>query len=215
MTNAASIGKARTPRQDRSRASYERMLAISLDLLKERGGAGFTLAEVSRLGGVSIGSIYCRFENKDALIRDVHGRLMTRYLAEQRALLKQVRRHGSSLSTLVPRFVEEYAEFLRARAPYLSPFMVLAAGDETIVQAGKRAHFDLCTGFQDMVLQFRAEIGRPDPARAAASMFGVIYSALARYLGLGGAVTAAGEGDWEDLKQDLGSMALAFLRKTE
>ena len=48
--------EARAPQQDRSRASYERMIAATLELLKERGGAGFTLAEVSKRGGVSIGS---------------------------------------------------------------------------------------------------------------------------------------------------------------
>lgn len=212
MADGNSLSEARAPRQGRSRASYERMVTVTLDLLRERGDAGFTLAEVSRLGGVSIGSIYCRFENKDALVREVHGRLMATYGEEQRALLREIGASSTNLATLVPRFVTDYAEFLRARASALMPLMTLAAQDETIAQAGKQSYQELSAGFRDLVFTYRAEVSHADPARAASSTFGIIYAALARHLGLGGAVTAIGEGDWEVLKQDLGAMALAFLQ---
>ncbi|MFC4594405.1 MULTISPECIES: hypothetical protein [Sphingobium] len=39
----------------------------------------------------------------------------------------------------------------------------------------------------------------------------MIYAAIARYLGFGSATGAAWEGDWEELKQDLGAMCAAFL----
>lgn len=210
---ADTTTEARAPQQDRSRASYERMVGATLDLIKERGGSSFTLAEVSKRGGVSIGSIYCRFENKDALVREVHGRLMSRYMREQRTMLARVGAFGGGLESLVPKFVSEYAEFLRKRAPALSPLMVLAAEDEVIAQAGKQAHQEMVHGFRDLVLKQASEIKNPNPVRAADSVFGVVYSALARYLGLGGAVTAVGEGDWKALKEDLGAMALAFLQR--
>jgi AcrR family transcriptional regulator len=204
---------ARAPRQDRSRASHERMVAATLELLKERGDTGFTLAEVSKRGGVSIGSIYCRFENKDALVREVHGRLMTRYIKEQRAMLTRVGAHGGGLTSLIPRFVSEYAEFLRKRAPILSPLMVLASADEVIAHAGKQAHQEMAHGFRALALKHAADIKAANPQRATDSVFGVVYAALARHLGLGGAATAAGEGDWKVLKEDLGAMALAFLQR--
>lgn len=210
---ASGTIEARAPQQDRSRASFERMVAATLDLLRERGGSGFTLAEVSKRGGVSIGSIYCRFENKEALVREVHGRLMSRYVREQRGLLTRVGAYEGGLAALVPQLVDEYAEFLRKRAATLSPLMVLAAEDEVIAQTGKRAHQEMAQGFRDLVLRHPAEIKNPNPQRAADSVFGVIYAALARYLGLGGAATAVGEGDWKALKQDLGEMALAFLER--
>ncbi|HCI6410401.1 TPA: TetR/AcrR family transcriptional regulator, partial [Klebsiella quasipneumoniae subsp. similipneumoniae] len=37
------------------------------------------------------------------------------------------------------------------------------------------------------------------------------YAALARFLGLGWAADAAGEGDWEQLKRHLGMMCLSYL----
>lgn len=213
MADGEGIIEARAPRQDRSRASYERMVASTLELLKERGGSSFTLAEVSKRGGVSIGSIYCRFENKDALVREVHGRLMTRYTDEQRALLDRVRKRGVDLDTLVPRFVEEYAEFLRKRAPMLAPLMNLAAEDEVIAQVGKKAYLEMSTSFRDMVREHEHDIKRPNPDNAADAVFRIVYAALARHLGLGGAVTAVGQGDWRALKEDLGVMALAFLQR--
>jgi hypothetical protein len=38
-----------------------------------------------------------------------------------------------------------------------------------------------------------------------------MYAAIARYLGFGSATTAAWEGDWDELKEDLGRMCAAFL----
>src|SRR5439155_8476116 len=67
-----SLGRpSREPLQGRSRASFERMLEAAEKLLVERGSDEFTLSDVSKAGKVSIGSIYCRFDSKDDLIRAV------------------------------------------------------------------------------------------------------------------------------------------------
>ena len=43
------------------------------------------------------------------------------------------------------------------------------------------------------------------------SRFASRSAALARFLGLGSASDAAGEGDWDQLKQELGVMCLSYL----
>ena len=43
--------------------------------------------------------------------------------------------------------------------------------------------------------------------------FTVVYSVLARWLGLGSAPEAAGEGDWEQILSDLSQMVTAFLSR--
>src|SRR5262245_26618965 len=74
---------AREPKQDRSRASFERVLDTATALLAEKGYSEFTLQELSRRSKVSIGSVYCRVNGKDDLIRLVQVRTLDRLDVEQ------------------------------------------------------------------------------------------------------------------------------------
>ena len=76
-------GSVQPPQQERSRASFERVLQAATSLLAEKGYDGFTLAEVSERAGVSIGSIYARVKSKDELFYVIQDRYMTG--AEDRA----------------------------------------------------------------------------------------------------------------------------------
>jgi len=55
------------PQQRRSRVSLERVTRAGLALL-DSGDADFTIGEVSRRSGVSVGAIYGRFGNKEGLV---------------------------------------------------------------------------------------------------------------------------------------------------
>src|SRR5881227_870255 len=84
---AAEPEALRPPLQNRSRASLERVLEAGQQLLEEEGWEGFTVQEVSRRAGVSIGSIYARAPSKDALILAVYDRAMSAIAEANDALL--------------------------------------------------------------------------------------------------------------------------------
>lgn len=56
------------PRQARSRATVDTILQASARVLVRRGFDGFTTNEVATAAGVSIGSLYQYFPNKEALV---------------------------------------------------------------------------------------------------------------------------------------------------
>ncbi|HEY5934388.1 MAG TPA: TetR/AcrR family transcriptional regulator [Kofleriaceae bacterium] len=56
------------PRQARSRATVDTILQASARVLVRRGFDGFTTNEVAAAAGVSIGSLYQYFPNKEALV---------------------------------------------------------------------------------------------------------------------------------------------------
>ena len=58
----------RQAQQRRSRNAQEKIFEVSANLLKEKGPDEFTLKELSKLTGVSVGSIYYRFESKETLL---------------------------------------------------------------------------------------------------------------------------------------------------
>jgi AcrR family transcriptional regulator len=211
MTDVDAAKPTREPTQGRSRASFERMLAAAEKLLVKTGSDNFTLADVSKSGKVSIGSIYCRFDSKDDLIRAVQVRALAKLDAEQAALVESARREASSLDGLVTKLIEAIAESLRQHGPVMRPLMQRATFDTVIATVGKRSYAEIEKLFREAILERRAEINHPDPERAVQSIFRIAFAAIARYLGFGSATMAAWEGDWQVLKEDLAAMSSAFL----
>ena len=66
----------RRPLQRRSQESLDRVLQAGIEVLQEEGFEGFTLQEVSRRAGVSIGSIYARVASREALIMAIYEQAM-------------------------------------------------------------------------------------------------------------------------------------------
>lgn len=203
---------SRAPLQGRSRASFERMLAAASKLLIERGSDDFTIADVSNAGKVSIGSIYGRFDSKDDLIRAVQARALAEIDAEVSLGLATAATRSSSLDELVRNLIECLAEVLKKHAAIFRPLMLRATADEVIASVGKRSYALTEQQFRETILARAAEIRHPDPERAVRSVFRIAYAALARYLGFGSSTTAAWEGSWQVLKEDLEQMSSSFLR---
>jgi AcrR family transcriptional regulator len=79
------------PRQGRSRALVEAILGAAVDLLSSRGYARTSTNQIAERAGVSVGSLYQYFPNKDAIVtvlfeRHAHGidRIVESALAEMR-----------------------------------------------------------------------------------------------------------------------------------
>jgi len=208
---AASTGATREPQQGRSRASYERMLVAAEKLMVRHGNDDFTLNDVARTGKVSIGSIYLRFNSKDDLIRAVHMRVLARVDVEQQAMLAAVQARTHRLHDLITQLVGDYAELLRRFAPLLRPMMLRASFDPGISGVGRAAADRFGDEMKAAMLVYRADIVGDAPERAVHSAYRVIYATLARYLGFGSSKEVSDEGDWTELKQDLGDMCAAFL----
>lgn len=73
----------KAPRQARSRATVDAILDAAARVLVQRGYAATTTNAVAEVAGVSVGSLYQYFPNKDSLIaalHDRHGRQMSALL---------------------------------------------------------------------------------------------------------------------------------------
>ena len=205
-------GPSRVPLQGRSRASFERMLSAAAKLLIERGSDDFTIADVSKAGKVSIGSIYGRFDSKDDLIRAVQARALAEVDMEMARGLDAAATESKTLDELVSKLIETLAEVLKKHSAILRPLMLRATFDEVVAKEGKRSYAATEQQFRQLLLNRSKEIHHPDPERAVRSVFRIVYAAFARYLGFGSSTTAAWEGDWQVLKEDLEVMSSAFLR---
>lgn len=208
---AARRSRVRKPQQDRSRSSMERLLATAVQMLAQSGASEFTLQELSQRTKVSIGSIYLRFHNKQELIREVQIRFLDRVEREHALLINRLRRRGLHLRQLVPIAIREYCVFLRKHADLLRVFMDLAPNDPIVAANGKRYYALSATDFALLLLDRRAEIRHPDPVHAVNACFRMMYASVGRYLGLSTTRDVMGEGDWDQLLDDVSLMAVLWL----
>jgi len=67
------------PRQARSRETLTRLLDATEAVLREGGLEAATVPAIAQRAGLSVGAVYRRFPDKDALLRAVHERVFHRY----------------------------------------------------------------------------------------------------------------------------------------
>jgi AcrR family transcriptional regulator len=103
----------------------ELILAAALRCLCAKGTAGTTLAEIRRLSGATVGSIYHFFDGKD----DIVGTLYVEAIeGHQQALLAQLERSASAEQT-VRTLVRGYLAWV-SENPELARFVLRTKGEE-------------------------------------------------------------------------------------
>ncbi len=91
--------------QRRKDARPEELVAAALEVFVERGYEGTTLADVARRAGVTKGTIYLYFENKEALFKAVVRQTIVPVIAQGEAL---ARSFTGSARDLLEQLVREY-----------------------------------------------------------------------------------------------------------
>lgn len=206
----------RPPKQERSKATVERMVAAAEQLMRDRGSDDFTLAEICQLGSVSMGAIYYRFSSKDDLLRLVHARLMEDVEREMKASIARTVQQIGGLPQLVRTAIEALAETLREFAPLLRPLMLRSISDPVIRSAGKDTYARMADDFVAAILTRTDEIAIPDPRRAAETSYAIAYAALGRSLGLNVSPGHVADIlDWHELKKSLSLMCASYLLAPE
>lgn len=97
----------RPPQQARSRASLQKVLTAAEQVLAEQGLESFTVAAVASQAGMSVGTIYRRFDGKEQLLHAVKDRLLTQLETNVRDALRSA---PPDLRSLFTAFVEALAQ---------------------------------------------------------------------------------------------------------
>jgi AcrR family transcriptional regulator len=84
------VDVVRAPCQQRSRDSLERILRAAEAIINNKGYEALTIAEVVRRSRTSVGTVYARFPDKDALLHALHKRVITKDLERFKAQLARV-----------------------------------------------------------------------------------------------------------------------------
>lgn len=200
------------PQQRRSRASLYRMLQAAEDVMIRLGGDEFTLVDVSKAGHVSIGSIYLRFSTKEMLVRAVMARILERVARDEESMINDLLKNSNNLGELVVNCVDDYANLLQRHAPQMRLCMDRAEHDPLVSRPGKAQANRAASGVAAAIMAFECEISGKRKQVKAETTARLLFSALARELGLGSTRESAHPQDWSVFKAELAQVCLAYLR---
>jgi AcrR family transcriptional regulator len=212
------------PRQARSERTRRRIVAAARELLEGGSFDELGVARIARRARSSVGAFYGRFPDKQALL--LH--LAEVYAEEARQAMQGIGRRrgdergeadgtrGARLAAEVRSVVGFVVGFHRERAGLVRALLLEArARPAGRVAESVRRMKGLPTTLERRILEHRAAIGHPEPARAVAEGFFVVLSAVRERVVFGVSATAegglAGDGDLVEL---LSACWLAVLRPT-
>jgi AcrR family transcriptional regulator len=154
--------------QARSRESLARLLKAAAEILNKDGLEGATIPRIAAHAGLSPGTVYRRFPDKDALLREI----CIQYFLDKHEFLSHLAEQipaESSLTDIIQGMAQgmmrsfmQDAGLMRASL-YYSREQADAKVRQKIERAGRRT-FELTVG---ILLSRRNQIGHPDPESAA------------------------------------------------
>ncbi len=163
-----NVKPAIAPKQKRSQATLDKILAATELLLEDAEFEDITIGQIAQTAGVAVGTVYTRFANKDDLLPFLISRLQDEQLKIAPELSNAIQYEGLSLEERIKFQIEGSAAQMNSKRKGLIKALVrrfLLEGhkipDEEI-EKGKRLQGYL----RDWLLQCRDEIEHPNPERA-------------------------------------------------
>ncbi|WP_353473376.1 TetR/AcrR family transcriptional regulator [Salipiger sp. H15] len=117
MAQIAALSPRKTPRQGRSRASVEAILTAATQILEAGGAAALTTNGVADRAGVSIGTLYQYFPNKETILAELIRRQKAQFFEDMAQAVAAA--HAMGLREAAATVLHA-AILHHARAPVLS-----------------------------------------------------------------------------------------------
>lgn len=200
----------RRPMQQRSRATLEKLLSAGVDLLEEKGYEGLSIADLSARAGVSVGSIYQRFDGKESLFAALRERILERLDAQQSDLFRPIDRSLPD-AALVVEAVRRLATLLRRHEALLRVMILRGAVDEETRRRGSRSSVALARAYESHLLGSVRRFGHPHPDLAADMSFRIVYATLTRRIMSGPTFESETDIDWDTFVAELATSQARYL----
>jgi AcrR family transcriptional regulator len=204
---------AHPTKQARSQRTQDQLLEAAEAVLAEGGLDVATVPAIAERAGLSVGVVYRRFPDKDALLRAVYERFFTRSIEGNRAALSPERWKGASVEHIIGAtvggIVRSYTEkrgLLRALFRYAEshPDPEFRRRAEELNSASFRM-------LSELLLSREERIGHPDPVTAIPFAYFLVGAVLrATMHGASPATNPYAESD-ERLAEELTWACLAYL----
>ncbi|HXM19030.1 MAG TPA: helix-turn-helix domain-containing protein [Candidatus Tumulicola sp.] len=172
--------KTLEPQQARSKESQARLMRAAREILNEKGLEAATVPRVAARAGLSAGSVYRRFPDKDALIRSAVLDFVQRLEAANAAVLTPKLAKLGSLSDFAKMAVKTSLAAHRKNARMLRAIhqFILAHPDTAFKKKVVEVEVRSVQRVADFLLLKRKEIRHPHPAKAVTFALMLLGAAL-------------------------------------
>jgi AcrR family transcriptional regulator len=162
----AKVEWVRPPRQTRSQETLERLLDAAEEVFGERGFEAATVAEVVRRARSSVGAMYARFTDKDALLSCLHERFCEEALATSDLALDADRWEGASIAEIFAEVIPFLVEVYGQKRGLIRAFIVRGSHDPEFASSASRLGKYISQRLTALLLDRREQISHPDPVLA-------------------------------------------------
>jgi AcrR family transcriptional regulator len=156
------------PKQARSRETLQRLLDAAEVLLEEGGLEAATVPAIADRAGVSVGVVYRRFPDKDALFRAVYERFFSRVREQNAVALANVEHMRLPLAALLAGMIRGMVEGYRRKRNILRALLHFARShpDPNFRKSAAELNRATTEAITTLMLTNRERIGHRDPERA-------------------------------------------------
>lgn len=164
-------------KQARSRQTLDRLLEAAEQVLATRGLDEATVPAIAERAGVSVGIVYRRFKDKDALLRAVYERFFARSREHNRAALDPERWIGAPAAEIVRAVIGGIVHGYRQHRGLLRALFTYAQThpDEQFRRRAEELNGEAFRALGDLLVARGAEWSHPRPD--AAVRFGLVVVA--------------------------------------
>ncbi|MGA8272281.1 MAG: TetR/AcrR family transcriptional regulator [Candidatus Sulfotelmatobacter sp.] len=154
--------------QARSRESLARLLKATVEVLDKDGIEGATIPRIAARAGLSPGTVYRRFPDKDALLREVCVRFFEGNYKKTRELLGSKQWKEKSLAEIARAVIALTLKGHRSHRGLLRAllFFILQHPDTAFVRKSEELEWKTLEDVAELLLARRREIRHPHPERA-------------------------------------------------
>jgi len=209
----AAVRLAKPAARARGRATLERLLDGAEALLQRGGPDAATVPAIAERAGVSVGNVYKRFPDKDALLRAVYERFFAYALEENRAALDPARWAATPTDAMVRTIVGGMVAGYRKHRPLLRGLLLYAQThpDPAFRRRAETLRIETVSRLGTLLGARRDDVTHPDPERAAGFILFVVALTL-QGLVLSDRDMAANLGvSGDELETELAAMVVSYL----
>ncbi|SKG69095.1 transcriptional regulatory repressor protein (Tetr-family) Ethr [Mycobacteroides abscessus subsp. bolletii] len=199
--------------QARSRITFDKLFAAGTRLLKEGGPEALTVAAVAESAGLSVGSVYRRFGDKERMLMAIQARFTSEFCDEFRTRVADT---GLSAATppaeVIGSAVMGSAETFRAHGPLLRVFMLMGASYPAVFDHGSAASVEFGRTFRNTVILAAPAIRHhPDVEAAIDFAYRLTYAACAHRIIHGENLESRRALPWREFIDQLRGAVTAYL----
>jgi AcrR family transcriptional regulator len=171
--------KTLEPQQERSRESLQKLLKAAIEVLGQHGVEGATIPRIAHHAGLTPGSVYRRFRDKEALLETAILGLLERQAENVGGLTAEMARE-IPLRVFVDQIINGHILYYRSRAPLIRAIRQFGQARQHSPFWKKASRFEI-RAIERVVNLFLAHADRihhPEPRTAVAMALMMMISTL-------------------------------------